>query len=203
LGIGAEECLVLWQGIVRPYKGLSFLLKAWKSLCAATPSGRLAIVGTGEDQQIHAIREEVRALDIQHRVVLELRFISVAELADYYDVADVVVYPYSEITTSGALMTGVARGKTIVATLLPAFQELLRHGENALLVRYGDVDALSGALRLLLQDAPLRRRLGERLAASAIPQWIDIAARTADCYETLLPERNQSTPPRIPVRARP
>ena len=46
LGIGPEVCLVLWQGILRPYKGVDFLLDAWQQVQAR--SACLAIVGGGD-----------------------------------------------------------------------------------------------------------------------------------------------------------
>ena len=64
-------------------------------------------------------------------------------MADLYQDAEILVYPYGEVTTSGALMTGIGYGKAIVATRLPAFEQLLHDGENALLVAYGDTPVRS------------------------------------------------------------
>lgn len=188
LGFAADDCIVLWQGILRPYKGVSFLLNAWRQVCAGNARARLAIVGTGDSAEIRAIQQEAAALDMGSRVRLDLRFVSVQELADYYTAADVLVYPYSEVTTSGALMTGIVRGKAIVATSLPAFEDILQHGESALLVRYGDIPALAASLLRLIEDADLRRRLGEHLRVSAaqIVRWPDIARQTRDCYYAVL-----------------
>lgn len=184
LGFAADECVVLWQGILRPYKGVSVLLKAWRQVCAVQPRARLAIAGCGDADLVRAIEHEVLALGIQSRVRLELRFISVQDLVDFYEAADILVYPYTEITTSGALMTGVVRGKAIVASALPAFEQILRHGETALLVPSGDVDALAASLLQLIGDAGLRKALGEHLRESQarIPRWADIARRTCECY---------------------
>ncbi len=188
LGFAPDECIVLWQGILEPYKGVSFLLKAWQRVCAAERRALLAIVGTGDGGFVGAIKREVIALGIQSRVRLDPRFVSVQELADLYDAADVLVYPYSEITTSGALMTGIVRGKAIVASALPAFEQILKDGETALLVRYGDVDALASSLLRLIRDPDLRRVLGERLRAgqTQAPRWPEIARQTCECYSAAL-----------------
>jgi glycosyltransferase involved in cell wall biosynthesis len=182
LGIASDETLVLWQGILRPYKGVSFLLKAWQHVCTRNARARLAVVGAGERDLVSELENEVRQLGIENRVRLEFRFVSVSELADFYEAADILVYPYKEVTTSGALMTGIVRGKAIVASVLPAFEQILRQGENALLVRYGDVEDLAAALLRLIGDAGLRRELGGRLAEAQFPQWEDIARRTCECY---------------------
>ena len=180
--------LVLWQGILRPYKGVPFLLDAWKQVQAATGRACLAIVGSGGAELIRSIHEQVASLEIALSVRLELRFVSVEELADFYLAADILVYPYSEITTSGALMTGIGYGKAIVASRLPAFDHLLRDGDNAMLVSYGDVQDLARTLVRLIGEPGLRHRLGESARESHLsgPRWADIAASTARCYESAL-----------------
>jgi glycosyltransferase involved in cell wall biosynthesis len=185
LGFRDEECVVLWQGILRPYKGVPFLLDAWRRVATGTCRARLAIVGTGDEDQVRAVHEEVAELRLDDQVQLKLRFVSLDELSDYHSAADILVYPYSEITTSGALMTGIGYGKAIVATALPAFKKVLQDGENALLVPYGNVDVLAGCLQRLIRCPELRQRLANGLKAtrSTITGWNEIAARTRDCYQ--------------------
>jgi glycosyltransferase involved in cell wall biosynthesis len=167
-----------------------FLLKAWQQVHAKDPLARLAIVGTGERDMVQAVKNQVLALGLQSAVFLELRFVSLPELHDFFDAADILVYPYSEVTTSGALLTGVVRGKAVVASQLPAFERILRQGETALLVPYGDVDALAASLLRLVGDADLRHSLGARLRDSqaSLPRWDEIAGQTCDCYRVAIAE---------------
>jgi glycosyltransferase involved in cell wall biosynthesis len=184
LGFAARECVVLWQGILRQYKGISFLLQAWRQVCAAKRPARLAIVGTGNAEMVRAVENEVRTLGLESKVRLDLRFVSIEELADFYSAADVLVYPYSDITSSGALMAGIAQGKAIVASALPAFQQVLEHEQTALLVPCGDVDQLAASLIRLITDEALRSRLSDRLRALQDPpaHWLEIGTRTAQAY---------------------
>ena len=110
---------------------------------------------------------------------LDLRFLSARELVALYRAADVVVYPYRAITTSGALATGLALGKTIVASDLPVFRELLTHRENALLVNPENSHEFAGALIELAQDEDLRVRLASRGARDEL--WGPIL--DLDCKE--------------------
>ena len=179
--------LVLWQGIIFPYKGVDLLLGAWQRVEAQGGDCRLTIAGTGTPELLEQIREQVKSLGLK-RVQLQLRFISARELVALYRAADVVVYPYRAITTSGALATGLALGKTIVASDLPVFREQLTHRENALLVDPQDPVELAGALIELTQDAGLRERLASRVRAMDFgdQSWISIAKKTAQAYESAL-----------------
>ena len=128
------------------------------------------------------------------RVRLHFRFISTEELVALYRSADVVVYPYRAITTSGALATGLALGKTIIASDLPVCRELLINGENALLVNPQDSDDLACALMKLTQDSSLREQLAEKVREMNFGDqtWTVIANKTLQAYERVLslPEKH-------------
>jgi len=185
-GKNRDKVLVLWQGIIFPYKGIDLLLNAWRQVEAAADDCRLMIAGTGAPEILAQIRHQVRQLHLK-RVELELRFVSPSELVALYREADMVVYPYRAITTSGALATGLALGKAIVASDLPVFRELLTHRENALLVSPQNPADLAGALIELAHDAGLRERLANRVRAMDFGEqsWISIARKTRQVYEGL------------------
>lgn len=190
-----DQCVVLWQGVVVPYKGINFLLDAWSRIQASGANARLIIAGTGDARLLQGIREKVHALRVEKTVRLELRFLPVEELTRFYQAADIVVYPYKDITTSGALLTGISYAKTIVASNLPPFREMLQDGKNAALVEYEDVDGLAKTLARLIQDPAERKRLAEAIAAlnSTQDPWLPIARQTLECYREVLQSR--ASPP--------
>jgi glycosyltransferase involved in cell wall biosynthesis len=190
-----DQPFVLWQGIVFPYKGIDVLLDAWQlveshyaaaSHPATTPPA-LVIAGTGSPELLDQLRAQIAALNLA-RVHLHLRFVSTQELVALYRAAAVVVYPYRAITTSGALATGLALGKTILATDLPVFRELLTDRENALLVPPQDPPALAAALIELTGSPALRDRLAQSVRAMNFgdQSWLDIARQTIATYHRVL-----------------
>ncbi len=182
------NALVLWQGIVFPYKGVDLLLRAWQLVEAKCDNACLAIVGTGAPQLLDEIRGQVERLGLK-RVKLHFRFVASEELVALYRAADVVVYPYRAITTSGALATGLAMGKAIVATDLPVFRELLTDRVNALLVAPQEGPALAPALIELLGDTALRERLAGNVRAMDFGDrsWLSISRQTMEVYNSVLP----------------
>jgi len=188
LGLPQNSCIVLWQGIIRRYKGVSFLLKAWKEARDKGLDATLAIVGTGDKQILDEVTEEVQKLQISSSVHLDLRFVPVETLESYLSAADILVYPYSSITTSGALMTGMNYGKAVIASTLPAFQGLLEHEKNALLVPYSELDNWASALGRLASSPDLRARLSSSLRSSGAAQldWNEIGSETLHVYQQVL-----------------
>lgn len=187
LDIDASVPLVLWQGIIFPYKGVDLLLRAWQEVEQSDVNACLVIAGTGATDLLDQIREQIVQLGLR-RVRVHFRFVSTQELMALYRAAAVVVYPYRAITTSGALATGLALGKTIVASDLPVFRELLTDRDNALLVDPQEPVQLGRALIELMRHPELRERLAERVREMNFgdQSWLTIAEQTRQAYDLAL-----------------
>jgi glycosyltransferase involved in cell wall biosynthesis len=181
-----RKLLVLWQGIISPYKGIDLLLDAWQQVETSVGDACLLIAGTGSPELLDQIRGQIGRLRLEH-VKLHPRFISTEELVTLYRAADIVVYPYRAITTSGALATGLALGKTIVASNLAVFRELLTDRENALLIDPQSPAELAAAMIELSNNKTLRQHLSENVQQMNFGEesWSSIANKTIECYELL------------------
>jgi glycosyltransferase involved in cell wall biosynthesis len=167
-----ERPVVLFFGLLRPYKGLDVLLDAWRSVEA---DAELWIVGMPR-MDLAPLRA---AADSRVRFVP--RFVSDPEIPAFFRRAAAVVLPYLESEQSGVLYTALAFGKAVVLSDVGGFSEV---GAGRL-VPPGDAAALSAALTELLSNADERRRLGEQAAAAAV-SWDDVAVRTVDLYRSLV-----------------
>jgi glycosyltransferase involved in cell wall biosynthesis len=188
LGLRGDETLVLWLGVISPYKGIPFLLDAWKLVQRSTAKARLLIAGTGDPGVMAEVRKKVATNGLLSSVSLRLEFIPVDQLPLLYQAADILVYPYKAGTTSGALLTGLNYGKAIIATKLPFFKDYLKDKESALLVDYGDVQALASSLQTLIQQPQERTRIANVLVRHSWQgmSWEEIAKKTREVYETTL-----------------
>ena len=185
--IEPNKTMVLWQGIIFPYKGIDLLLRAWKKVEATDSSVYLVIAGTGAPDLLDQIRTQVVELGL-NRVKLYFRFVTPEELVALYSAADIVVYPYRAITTSGALATGLALGKAIIASDLPVFRELLTNHESALLIDPERADKFSDALLELASNRALRGYFAGRVRDMNFgdKSWSSIAQQTEQAYDRLL-----------------
>lgn len=172
--------VVLFFGLLRPYKGLESLLRAWNGLSGA----ELWIVG-----RPRMPLEPLRALG-GPGVRFVPRFVPDSEAAALFRRADVVVLPYSRterLDFSGVLASALAFGKPIVLTDVGSFGEVAELGA-ARLVAPDDVSALHNALADVIADPRERERLASAaLAAARGPySWAEAGRRTLSVYESLL-----------------
>ena len=184
-GVPSGASLVLWQGLVFPYKGVDLLLDAWQRVEKDDARAYLVVAGTGDPTLLAALKQQAVDLHLT-RVCLHQKFISTEELVALYHSAEIVVYPYRAITTSGALATGLAFGKTILATDLPVFQELLVDGVSASLVA-PEKNLLSEALTSLLSDPDLRKSFSAKIGQLQFGEssWNRIAVQTLSAYSNV------------------
>ena len=168
--------MVLFFGLLRPYKGVDVLLEAWRRGGARTPScGSSACRGwTSSPSTAPSVRTA-------------LRFVSGAELAGAFRAADLVVLPYREIDQSGVLFTALAFGKPLLLTSVGGFPEIAATGA-AELVPPGD-PRRAGRARSA-RCSPIRRGWRgwpppSRAAADGPYGWDAIAQRTLALYAGL------------------
>jgi glycosyltransferase involved in cell wall biosynthesis len=176
---GVDEPVVLFFGLLRPYKGLDTLLRAWQGVTG----GELWIVGRPM-MEVEPLRELAAP-----SVRFVSRFVSDDELAALFRRADVIVLPYSRterLDQSGVLATALAFGRPSVVTDVGGFPEVAATGA-ARVVPAGDPVSLREALSGLLTHPDERARMGAAALAAARGRysWEAAARQTLALYERL------------------
>lgn len=174
--------VVLFFGLLRPYKGIETLLEAWRGIGSAA---ELWVVG-----RPRMPLEPLQAL-AGPGVRFIPRFVSDAELPAFFRRADIVVLPYSRTERfdfSGVLATALAFGKPTVISDIGGFSEVAGAGA-ARLVAPDDPDALRAAIEGLLNDSQAREGLawGALTAAKGLYSWETAAHETLALYRELVP----------------
>jgi len=181
---GAEGPVILFFGLLRPYKGIENLLAAFRRVEGA----ELWIVGNPR-MDVRPLRE--LAVAAPGRVRLLTRFVEDAEIPAILRRADVLALPYLDAEHSGVLYTGLAFGKPMVLSAVGGFPEVADTGAAARLVPPGDVPALAAALSELVRDDSARAELAAAAtqAAAGPFSWDESARRTMALYRELLEAR--------------
>jgi glycosyltransferase involved in cell wall biosynthesis len=87
-------------------------------------------------------------------------------VVELFAAADASILSSSWENFPHTVVEALAVGTPVLATTTGGVAEVVRDGENGLLVASGDVDGLAGAIRRYLEDEPLRTRLRANAAAS-------------------------------------
>lgn len=173
------EPVVLSYGLLRPYKGIETLLRAWHGITGA----QLWIVGRPM-MDISALRAAAPA-----GVQLVPRFVTSREQDALFRRADLVVLPYERSERfgfSGVLATALGHGRATLLSDIGGFTEVAALGA-ARLVPPADSGALHGALVQLLGDAGARAQLAVAAARAAATEysWETAARTTRALYERI------------------
>jgi glycosyltransferase involved in cell wall biosynthesis len=155
-------------GNIQEWKGQAVLVEAMARVIEAVPDARGLIVGgvhRAGAAYCERLQARIRELDLDGCLALTgFRH----DVADLVNAVDVVVHTSVRPEPFGrVILEGMLQGKAVVAAAAGGVPELIRDGETGFLVPPGDEARLAERLVSLLQDAPLRQRVGRQAQAWA------------------------------------
>lgn len=165
----------LFVGRLLEAKGLRELAQAARLVRRKHPEARICLLGP-EEQGLGAIPMS-EVLSWQEEGIIEYLG-ATRDVRPYLAAASVIVLPSWREGTPTALLEAMAVGRALIATDVPGCREVLRDGENGILVPKGDVPALATAMEQLILDPSMRRRMGA--AGRAMAELEFSADRVAD-----------------------
>jgi glycosyltransferase involved in cell wall biosynthesis len=166
---------LLALGVVRPYKGLADAIEATRRL----PDARLLVAGDPA-MPLDGLRDA-------ERVEWRLGFLSQGELDRALGDATIAVFPYrAELDQSGALLQALGAGVPAVVYDVGGLAEPIRVFGAGRVVPAGDVEALTAAVRSLLESPAelAAARSGAERARGELT-WDAAAAAHLALYRTL------------------
>ena len=175
---------VLYVGLLTPRKGVLDLIEASKTLCAEGIEHELLLLG-GTPDEGPAAAEPVVAAARGRATLLGTR--PPHEMPAAYAAADVFCLPSWWEAMPLSVLEAMAASLPVVATDVGDVGRLVVDGETGYVVAAQSPTAIAGALRTLLTDADLRRRVGESGRRRAREHFSSRATARAvsDLYLTL------------------
>jgi glycosyltransferase involved in cell wall biosynthesis len=144
-------------GRLVPQKGFDLLLQAFARIARAHPDWTLTIWGEGDQRS----RLETLRAELGLREQVQLPGLT-GRPGQWVEEAEIFVLSSRFESFGNVVAEAMVAGLPVVAFDCPwGPGEILRDGEDGLLVPPEDVEALAAALRRLILDPGLRRRLGE------------------------------------------
>ena len=150
-GAPGEEPVVIHVGRIAPEKNLPLVLSAFAAMRQRASRARLVLVGDGP------ARAQMQRRHPEH-VFAGMR--RSEDLAAHYASADVFLFPSMTETFGNVTVEAMASGLALVAYDYAAAREHLVHGDNGVLVPFGQAATFESEAARLIGDAQRIRRLG-------------------------------------------
>ena len=172
------------------YEGLDTIIKAVALIAPAHPSLRVLIVGDGTE------RENLRRLAFDLGVSGICNFpgrVPREKSHLYHASLDAFVVPRKDLAVTRSVtplkpVEALASGVPVLASDLPALQELIRDGENGHLVKADDVEAWASVISSMINSPDSAKSMGRRGRDFALltRTWSSNAQNLVGIYESLI-----------------
>jgi glycosyltransferase involved in cell wall biosynthesis len=152
---------LLYAGRLSADKGVEVALKAMKQVLfeKGITTVQLSLAGAGSEDYLKRLQNIVDHDGLVDHVKF-LGYLPPEEMPRLMSKYDAILVPSTwEEPFARVVLEGMAAGLVVVATPMGGSKEILRHGENGLLVKPGDSDDLAKKIEILAGSAHLRRTL--------------------------------------------
>jgi D-inositol-3-phosphate glycosyltransferase len=163
LGLRPDEGVLLFFGLVSPYKGLEHLVSALGQLRANGRKYLLLIAGRIKEcpEYWESIQQLIAQHQLSDQVRTELRHIPDDEVEIYFKAADVLVMPYNNIFQSGVLFLAYRFGLPVIAANVGSMGEDVISGTTGFVFRAKDSNDLARTIEGFF-SSPLYKELETR-----------------------------------------
>lgn len=185
LGIPQGSFVVGTVGRLTPVKGQKHLIEAAAKVVQQKPDSLFVFLGDGE--LLAGLTETASVLGIKDH----LKFLGWRpDVADVMSAFDIFVLPSLNEGMGKVLVEAMALGKPIIASNVGGIQDLIRHGENGLLVPPASSAILADAILDLYENPDTRKKMGEAGKGIAAKYGVGAMLRKIDdLYQDCLATR--------------
>lgn len=147
-----EDSVILFFGLIRKYKGVSHLIRAFEQLpIEILGKCRLLIVGEiWEDRE--ELLNQIMSSPCRKKITLIDEYVPDEKVSLYFSAADVVVLPYLRASQSGIAHIAMSFGKPVVVSEVGGLKESMANYEGTLFVPPGDVRSICEAIPKFLKN---------------------------------------------------
>lgn len=184
LGIEKAAVVFLCFGEIKPYKGIEDMLRVFRHCALQRKDLVLLIAGSLRDNAMSGQLEQYTR-GISSQVKTMFRYIPDREVQYVMQAADVVVYPFRAITTSGSVLLALSFGKAIIYPALGSLKDI--PGSVGFVYSAADKDGLQNAMvQACASDKKVLKTMGRHAYTYAASlSWKDIAQQTEAIYQQL------------------
>jgi glycosyltransferase involved in cell wall biosynthesis len=171
LALSPEATIVTYTGRLLRGKGLESALDAFARLAATRKHLHLVLVGSGAGQSL-SVEDQLRRSATEGALAGRVTFTGrVENVEEYLRASDVFVFPSVFEALGLSLIEAAATGLPAVGARTGGIVDVIDDGASGFLFTPDDAADLAAKLAPLVDDAELRRRLGERARSVAAERF--------------------------------
>lgn len=186
LGLEDVRRCVLFLGLLRRYKGVDLLIRAFSRV---GKRGDALVIAGLPSFGFDVVELERMARDLCPegcRILIKAQEVDDSDIQFYYNACDIVALPFRRVLNSGSVLLAMSFGKCVVSPRLGSIPEIAcpdgYFGYDS-----GQTEGLAEALRDAMDQPDLHERGKASLAfARERYDWRDIGSRVRGLYEELL-----------------
>lgn len=149
--------VILFVGRLVEDKGVKYLLRAFSEVVREIPDSKLVIVGKGpQEKELKKLQESLGLTCVFFLGAVETRF-----MPHIYAGCDVFVLPSVHEPFGNVVIEAMAAGRPVIGSYVGGMKDTIVHGVTGYHMQPGNSKQLSTYLVKLLEDASLRKSLGE------------------------------------------
>jgi glycogen synthase len=167
-GLVADEPIVFYLGMRAHDKGTPHLIEAMRRLWRRGVHARLVLAGASQPRFRRFWRRQPR--EVRERTLI-LDSIAEADKRDLLAAGQVFAMPSRTDTFGIVYLEAWAYGVPVIGADAGGIPDVITHGEDGLIVPFGDVAALAASIGTLLAEPALRERLGARGREKTLSRW--------------------------------
>lgn len=190
-----ENKIVLgFIGSFYKYEGLSLLIEAMPKILSRADNVVLMLIGQGNEDT--TLKQLAREKGIEDKVIFTGQ-VPNAQIADYYSLMDILVYPreniwLTELTTPLKPLEAMAMEKAVIGSDVGGIKELVEDGKTGLLFKAGNAQDLADKCIELISNPQKRQLLGQNGREYVLRErnWETILKKHLEIYTELLEKSN-------------
>jgi glycosyltransferase involved in cell wall biosynthesis len=169
-------------------KGVAEFIRAAEILHPEFPNAKFVLVGPADDENPSAIScETITEWTASHSYLEWWGAKEPYEMPEVLAKTTIIALPSYHEGLPKVLLEAAACGRPIVTTDIPGCKEIVSHNTNGFLVPVHNAEALSHAMRLLLESHAKIEKMGQRGREIVCSDFIEekVVSKTLDVYKTL------------------
>jgi glycosyltransferase involved in cell wall biosynthesis len=133
---------ILFFGLLRPYKGVEYLIKAFNRI----KNEKYNLIIAGEIWEGYKIKEIIEKSPKLKKITLIDKYVSDEEVNELFNKSDVLVLPYLRASQSGAAHIALSFGIPLIVSKVGGLKESMKEYNGSTFVKPKDVDGIKNAI---------------------------------------------------------